>query len=281
MINIPHPRAPLAAGWALRRMRELIERLALSRSQRSAHGAEPLPPRRLRARAGVPGAAEYLDGGRQATRELADALQSAGRDAAQLTSVLDFGCGAGRVLAHFSRLAPAAHCAGCDVDAAAVRWAADRRPGQDWAVSSFEPPLPFAAERFDLIYSVSVFSHLSGGLQERWLRELRRVLAPGGMALLSVHGPTAFDAFRERRARTSWCSPDVFAREPLRPRDFVFTPYAQSLWTAGELPGVGSGYGLAFHGPDYIREVWGRELTVVDIRVRALTDWQDLVICIK
>jgi SAM-dependent methyltransferase len=243
--------------------------------------ADPLPPRRLRARAGAPGASEYLDGGRRAAQELAAGLRGAGRDPESLSSVLDFGCGAGRVLPHFARLFPGVHCTGCDVDRTAVEWAAARRPAGDWTVSSFEPPLPIAPERFDLVYSVSVFSHLGRGLGERWLRELGRVLAPGGVALLSVHGPSAFEAFRTGRVRTSWCSADVFAREPLRDRDFVFTPYVRSLWTASELPGVGSEYGLAFHGHDYLREVWGRHLTVTDIRVRALTDWQDLVICTK
>jgi SAM-dependent methyltransferase len=282
VITSPHPRAPLAVGWALRRTRELIERMpGGGRGTLTEAGAEPLPPRRLRARAGAPGAAEYLAGGRRAAQELAAGLRSTGRDPERLTSVLDFGCGAGRVLPHISRLFPGAHCAGCDVDQTAVDWAATRRPAGDWTVSSFEPPLPFAAECFDLVYSVSVFSHLGRGPQERWLRELRRILAPGGVALLSVHGPSAFEAFRTRRVRTSWCSPDVFAREPLQDRDFVFTPYVRSLWTAGELPGVGSEYGLAFHGHDYLREVWGRQLTVADIQVRALTDWQDLVVCTR
>ncbi|MGB9185388.1 MAG: class I SAM-dependent methyltransferase [Solirubrobacteraceae bacterium] len=282
MIASPHPRAPLAVGWALRRTRELIDRMPRAgRRMLTEAGADPLPPRRLRARAGAPGATEYLAGGRRAAQELADGLRSTGRDPERLRSVLDFGCGAGRVLPHIARLCPGAHCVGCDVDRAAVEWAGAHRPAGDWFVSSFEPPLPFAPERFDLVYSVSVFSHLGRGLQERWLRELRRILAPGGVALLSVHGASAFEAFRTGQVRSSWCSAEVFAREPLRTRDFVFTPYVRSLWTAGELPGVGSEYGLAFHGHDYLREVWGRQLNVVDIRARAVTGWQDLVVCTR
>ena len=142
----------------------------------------------------------------------------------------------------------APHCAGCDVDRDAIEWAVAHRPGPAWTLSSFEPPLPYAAGSFDLVYAVSVFSHLGRGPQERWLAELARVLRPGGVALLSVHGPTAFDAFRTGRVRTAWCPRDVFAREPLRERDFVFAPYAHSPWTVAELPGVGRDYGLAFHG---------------------------------
>ena len=178
-------------------------------------------------------------------------------------------------------LARDARVSGCDVDALAVGWAAEHRPGAAWTVSSFEPPLPFASDAFDLIYSISVFSHLGRGLQDRWLAEIARVLAPGGTALLSVHGPSAFDAFRSGRVRTSWCAPDVFRREPLRPDDFVFAPYVRSPWTNGDLPGVGREYGLAFHGHGFIRETWGRHLEVTAIAERALTSWQDVVVAVR
>jgi SAM-dependent methyltransferase len=241
----------------------------------------PVPPRRLRARAGAAGAYEFVEGGRQAASELAAVLVSAGRPLAQVCSALDFGCGSGRVLPHLAALAPDCACTGCDVDQVAVEWARSHRPGLRWSLSSFAPPLPFAAESFELVYSISVFSHLDRGLQDQWLRELRRVLVPGGVALLSVHGPHAFEAFRARRVRSSWCPAEVFTRAPLGSEEFVFVPYVRTLWNVGELPGVGRAYGLAFHGPDYVRRSWGRELQVVEVRERALTDWQDVVVCVK
>jgi SAM-dependent methyltransferase len=216
-----------------------------------------------------------------AAAELVRALGTAGREAAALRSVLDFGCGAGRVLPHLARLAPQARVAGCDVDQAAIAWAREHRPGARWELSSFHPPLPFEPESFDLVYSISVFSHLGAALQSPWVRELRRVLAPGGIALLTVHGHHAFDEFRTGRVRTAWCAPGVFARAPLAAGEYVFAPYRRSLWTEGDLPGVGREYGLAFHGAELVREAWGRELEVLDVLPRALTDWQDVVVCRK
>jgi SAM-dependent methyltransferase len=277
-ITIATPRAPLAAAWALRRIRELLDPVLVGRGLASE---VPVPPRRLRARAGAAGAHEFVEGGRQAASELAGLLVTGGRPLAQLRSALDFGCGSGRVLPHLAALTPDCACAGCDVDQAAVEWACRHRPGLRWSLNSFVPPLPFAPESFELVYSISVFSHLDRGLQNQWLRELRRVLVPGGVALLSVHGPHAFEAFRARRVRTSWCPAEVFARAPLTSEEFVFVPYVRSLWNAGELPGVGRGYGLAFQGPDHVRCSWGRELQVVEVRERALTDWQDVVVCVK
>jgi SAM-dependent methyltransferase len=281
-MTIRRPQAPLVAGWVLRRTRELLELAPLpgpARPSSSAPGA--LPPRRLRARAGAGGRREYVEGGAQAANELADALMVAGRRPVDLESVLDLGCGAGRVLPHMAALAPQSRCAGCDVDAAAIDWARAHRPGIEWSLTSFEPPLPYASESFALAYSISVFSHLGRGLQERWLDEVRRVLRPGGVALISIHGRHAFEEFRSGRVTTSWCSADVFSREPLRPRDFVFAPYVRSMWTVGELPGVGRDYGLAFAGSEHVRSTWSQALEVVDVRERAMTSWQDIVILRK
>jgi len=280
-ISLPRPRVPLAAAWALRRLRELLELTPVAGPPRLASGEGPIPPRRLRARAGAPGVQEYRHGGAQAALELAAGLRRAGGDLAAQAAILDFGCGAGRVLPHVAGLAPGAACTGCDVDRAAIDWAAEHRPGPAWALSSFEPPLPFATESFDLVYSVSVFSHLGRGPQDRWLAELARVLRPGGTALLSVHGPTAFEAFRSGRVRTAWCRRDAFTRGPLHERDFVFSPYTHSPWTAADLPGVGRDYGLAFHGHTFIRETWSRHLAVREVAVRALTGWQDLVVATR
>ena len=301
-------------GWALRRTRELADPLlgdgaggrppgggppgggppgggapggALASgaevvpSGPEAPPSQTVPPRRLRARAGAPGSYAFTEGGRQAAAELAGLVRSAGRDPAQLRSVLDFGCGAGRVLPHFAQLAPRAACVGCDVDAAAIDWAARHRRQLGWSLTSFHPPLPYEAGRFDLVYAISVFSHLDRGVAAMWLAELRRVLAPGGLALVSVHGPHAFDQFRSGAVTTSWCSPAVFQRGPLLPGEFVFAPYRRSFWTDGDLPGVGREYGLAFQDAEHTRASWGRTLQVVEVRPRALTDWQDVAVCLN
>jgi hypothetical protein len=96
-----------------------------------------------------------------------------------------------------------------------------------------------------------------------------------------VHGAHAFEQFRQQRVSTSWCPPAVFRRGPLRSEEFVFVPYVRSFWTDGELPGVGREYGLAFEGETHVRRTWGRALQVVEVRERALTDWQDVVVCAK
>ena len=51
------------------------------------------------------------------------------------------------------------------------------------------PPLPYEDDRFDLVYSVSIFTHLDEQLQRPWIEELTRVVRPGGLVLVTVTGP--------------------------------------------------------------------------------------------
>ena len=54
--------------------------------------------------------------------------------------------------------------------------------------NTLAPPLDFDDESFDLVYALSVFTHLTAELQLAWRDELLRVLRPGGLLLLTTHG---------------------------------------------------------------------------------------------
>ena len=43
-----------------------------------------------------------------------------------------------------------------------------------------------------MIYGISVMTHLTQGTQFAWLKEIRRVLKPGGICVLTTHGEYAF-----------------------------------------------------------------------------------------
>jgi SAM-dependent methyltransferase len=253
-----------------RRARELAEPSLVRRGLRGR-----VPPRRLRARTGAPGIRQFLAGGQAAARELEAVLEE---PFSAYPDILDFGCGSARVLPHVAAMSAGARCVGCDVDAGAITWARSHHPGLSFAVSGHEPPLPFSAASFDLVYSISVLSHLDELGQDRWLGELRRVLRPGGRALLSVHGCSAFEQFRRGQVRTAWCAPEAFVRGPLREDELLFVAYQRSVWNQADLPGVARSYGLAFHGERYVRERWQRWFEVERIVPRALTGWQDAVL---
>ena len=50
------------------------------------------------------------------------------------------------------------------------------------------PPIPELSEKFDLVYSYSVFSHLSEGYFRAWVDYLLGVLRPGGYLAFTTRG---------------------------------------------------------------------------------------------
>ena len=101
-------------------------------------------------------------------------------------SVLDFGCGCGRVTRYWEAFGGAV--AGSDVNGQAVDWCRDNLDFATFERNALAPPLRFDADSFDLAYALSVFTHLTAELQLAWRDELLRVLRPGGLLLLTTHG---------------------------------------------------------------------------------------------
>lgn len=93
-------------------------------------------------------------------------------------TILDFGCGTGRTLAAFADETAAAEFVGCDIHTESIDWAnAELSPPFRFFVCTEAPPLPQPAERFDLVYAMSVFTHITDRWSE-WLTELHRILRP-------------------------------------------------------------------------------------------------------
>jgi SAM-dependent methyltransferase len=102
--------------------------------------------------------------------------------------VLDFGCGAGRTLRHFVSEAEAGEFWGVDIDAASMDLLQDTVcPPFHVMRSDYMPPLELESVSFDLIWSISVFTHLTDN-SIPWLLELHRLLKPGGLLIATYMG---------------------------------------------------------------------------------------------
>lgn len=166
--------------------------------------------------------------------------------------VLDFGCGAGRVLRQFLDLADTAELCGCDIDPACVAWLEDHlSPPVQVVLSHESPPLPWADGHFDLIYAISVFSHLAD-TWSAWLVELHRLLAPGGLFVATVMG----SAFSEEIAGEPWEEERVGMNVLGSGRP----------WAAGGP--------MILHSEWWLRAHWGRAFEVLAFRPEAIL-WQD------
>jgi SAM-dependent methyltransferase len=102
--------------------------------------------------------------------------------------VMDFGCGIGRTLVHFRGEAEIAEIWGVDVDAEALR-EMERQlcPPMRTQLSETNPPLPFENGSFDLIWAISVWTHLTDN-SLRWLAEMHRILKPDGLLIATYMG---------------------------------------------------------------------------------------------
>lgn len=152
-----------------------------------------LPPAALIMRvSGNDNGGTYVQVGATAAEVLMTAA-SAHTDRA-IKDVLDWGCGPGRVAEHIATGYPDVSLSGCDPDTEAIAWCQANIAG-NFTVSSLYPPLPYAAESFDVVLALSVMTHLRARTQRHWLKELQRILRPGGILVATVHGDAAAAEF--------------------------------------------------------------------------------------
>lgn len=149
----------------------------------------PLPPAHMRAQIGPlhADARFFLESGQHNADVLRSLLAGDGASVESCGSLLDWGCGCGRVLRHWSQLADT-RVDGCDINEKMVAWCRDNLAFADVTVNELSPPLPYDDDSFGLVYAFSVMTHLSEELQHEWIRECRRVLRPGGYFVFSTLG---------------------------------------------------------------------------------------------
>lgn len=227
----------------------------------------PIPPEELRRRAGEPDADAFVRSGSADIRLLdQQGLGHDGKSLKDFASILDFGCGCGRLMRALRPHADAwATLQGVDTDAAAIRWCKDNIGDASFWTVGETPPLHFTDASMDLIIAWSVFTHLDVENQFHWLNEFQRVLKPGGYLLATFRYTHFIDrsgdgSLRER----TWTK---LSRDGV-----TFLPADKGQ--AGTQP---IRFGDTFHSPEYIRKNWGSYFEVRHI-VTAETDAQELAV---
>jgi SAM-dependent methyltransferase len=160
----------------------------------------------------------------------------------ELASLLDFGCGCGRVARHWAGLPGRVH--GSDYNPHLARWCAAHLTFGEFAANGAEPPLAYEDGAFDFLYSVSIFTHLDEPLQQPWIDELVRVVRPGGLLLITVSGETY------ARNLPGW--------ERFR------AAFERGALVVRKAERTGSNACAVLHPPAYVRETLARGLEIVD-----------------
>jgi len=104
------------------------------------------------------------------------------------SKILDWGCGPGRTIRHFPQLIPNCQIYGTDYNPKYINWCKSNLKGIDFKLNGLKPPIDFEDNFFDVIYGISIFTHLSESNHYEWAKELMRVLKPGGILYITLHG---------------------------------------------------------------------------------------------
>lgn len=189
-------------------------------------------------------------------KQLASVARTYGIDGG---NYFDFGGSTGRVFRHFHFQSDRWKVWSCDFKLTSVEWNLKNFPKEIRAFQGmYFPFLPVEDRTFDLLSAMSVFTHIDE-TETSWLLELRRIMKPGGIAIITVHNdehwpemPAVLRAVLER------FSPEFAANKTLPSGRFVSNFRNDDPYRCN-----------TFHSNDYIREQWARFFDVCDIIPRA------------
>ena len=128
----------------------------------------------------------YYFGGKETAQEFADTFAKY----VDTTNcrILDWGCGPGRIVRHLPEILPSSEVYGSDYNKDYIDWCSSNLKGITFIKNELSPPINFQDSFFDVIYGISIFTHLSAEMHFAWANELLRILKPGGILYLTMHG---------------------------------------------------------------------------------------------
>jgi len=229
-------------------------------------GAPPPPPKHLQVRVVGSYSPQFIWSGFNTFRQLdATLLRHVNRQFTARDTILDFGCGCGRIIRAFNYLLRSQRLHGTDIDLEAIDWLkGNYRELAHFEVNPHMPPMVYKDETFDLIYSISIFTHLPEDMQFAWLSELRRVAKPGAYLMLTTHGEKHFK--------------NLQGDEKVRMTEKGFY-YRES--NASLTDGLPVFYQTSYHTPSYVRQEWSRYFDVITVVPEGLDNWQDVILLQK
>ncbi|MBZ5618416.1 MAG: class I SAM-dependent methyltransferase [Acidobacteriia bacterium] len=230
---------------------------------------KPLPPAALRVRVhGAEEALSFVREGSSAFVRLQRVLSEYfSKSITDFSHVLDWGCGSGRVLRYFAD-STTMKVTGIDIDPQAIEWCQEAFPRCEFMAVSPEPPTPLATETVDLIYAISVLTHLRENDHLKWLEELHRISKPNAVILLTTFGDTAW--WRGRlpwNLYATWRTDNTGFFDVGKNRDIDEVGLADRDY-----------YRNVFVSHEYISRNWSKYFDIVDILPGAIGNLQDLCI---
>jgi trans-aconitate methyltransferase len=124
----------------------------------------PIPPRKLIVLvAGNANITYFLHGGQLAAQSIRETLQRNNVPMESFHTMLDFGCGCGRVIRNWRSL-DRTDIYGSDYNHELIAECGRNLHFAHFESNDLAPPLRHESDKFDLIFALSVFTHLPGEL---------------------------------------------------------------------------------------------------------------------
>jgi ubiquinone/menaquinone biosynthesis C-methylase UbiE len=130
----------------------------------------------------------YNDMGRTHSRLISELINKyvEGKEIA----ICEWGCGPARVIRHLSKIDGFNRVErhGTDYNNETIEWCDRCVEDVTFSVNKLFPPLQYPSEKFDCVYAISIFTHLSEQLHYAWMKELFRVIKRNGILIFTTHG---------------------------------------------------------------------------------------------
>ena len=196
-------------------------------------------------------------------RKLKEMQARHGRCGIDRARVLDFGCGWGRLTRMLARDVEPGRLFGCDPVEEILEVCRQSRVPAELARSEFRPEsLPFK-KKFDLVFSFSVFTHISEAAHLASLEAIHAGLKPDGLLVVTVRPPAYLDFNPLMAPAAESLDPDR-DRALEEPR-YIFAPHE----TDGhpQFGGDEMSYGETVITLRYVREKWAPMFDLLDVSV--------------
>lgn len=149
-------------------------------------------------------------------------------------SILDWGCGPGRLIRHFPVLLDkSCRIYGTDYNEYSIKWCRENIKGVVFSQNSLAPPMAFNDSSFDIILSISIFTHLSEKNHIEWFNELLRIARQNAIIFLSTQGEAFLNKLSKKETK-KFKNGELVVRAKTREGHRTFS---------------------AFHSPGYIKKL--------------------------
>lgn len=184
------------------------------------------------------------------------------------SNILDFGCGWGRLIRLMYKYTPPENLYGCDPWNKSIEKCQENRVAAHLAVSAYLPDtLPFDGVKFDLIYSFSVYTHLSEHAIEKTLAACRKSISDQGLMAITIRPKAYWDYHVDTKDKVNRNAMKA-AHDEI---GFAHTGHVHRARADGSIL-----YGDTSMTIDYIRQTWS-EWSVVGYDVFLQDPFQTLV----